>query len=199
MPESTNNNELPDKCHQCGVSTKAFLTHCIHCDAQFKNSKSSKTITEFYRNLITAEKEFTKEKEILEKKIELISSLHIPRWENDTLGFLSLALPSMNKVKVTFWDRIPGSKNNYRSKYITAWRKHCEEIIMDTQSISDESIREIFHAYAKTLGLAMPEYKEAKDAHAAMKNIGRGLNKISDYFDEHPEEEEEFMKKLKDI
>lgn len=39
----------------------------------------------------------------------------------------------------------------------------------------------------------------AKDAHTAMKNIAKNLDKISDYFDEHPEEEEEFMKTLKDI
>ena len=45
----------------------------------------------------------------------------------------------------------------------------------------------------------LPTNSEAKDAHTAMLNISKNLNKISDYFDEHPEEEEEFEKTLKDI
>lgn len=46
---------------------------------------------------------------------------------------------------------------------------------------------------------ASDSVEPAKDAHTAMKYIANDLNKISDYFDEHPDEEEEFMKKLKDI
>lgn len=44
-----------------------------------------------------------------------------------------------------------------------------------------------------------PSDPDAKDAHTAMLNISKNLNKISDYFDEHPDEEEEFMKTLKNI
>ena len=44
-----------------------------------------------------------------------------------------------------------------------------------------------------------PETSDPQNAHDAMKNIASNLNKISDYFDEHPDEEEEFEKKLKDI
>ena len=113
--EQIKNNKEGDiqKCPSCGSPVTSFSLTCNYCGHEFRNTKSSHTIQDFFKEFKIIPKE---------QQSNFINNYPIPNNKEDILEFLSLAIGNCNYSILV-------EKNTYKEREILAWQNKVNTII----------------------------------------------------------------------
>jgi Zn finger protein HypA/HybF involved in hydrogenase expression len=160
------------KCPQCAAAIESFSTICPYCDAELRDIKASKTISELHADLTKAEvagedefknkgfmekltNNFNSQSHVIKKKISILNSYPIPNTKEDILEFLVLAKSNVKGIKIDFSMRMMGAghKDNHIVQYRQAWIGKCDQIIAKARFSmkDDKSLLNEIESYAKEL------------------------------------------------
>lgn len=157
------------KCPSCGAPVPSFTTICEDCGHEFRNTKSSDAVNEFFKlfNKIPLEeksddgktgfwtadmKAEIKRKSISDKQVSLISSFPVPNSKEDILEFLALSLPHSTKK----YRKILGmtiAEDRPQENVSKAFKSKCKQIIIKARFSlkGDKKALEEIEYYAKQL------------------------------------------------
>lgn len=171
------------KCPSCGAPTQSFNTKCPECDHEFRDTQSTRSVTEFFKILgdnIDAKSEEDETNPLKavgkmyskmfseggmfgggktgEKERELIKNFPVPNNKEDILEFLSMGVPRARKKGNVFSQYFNQSaweeqKHNF---LVPIWHSKCEQLIIKARFAMKDDIEtlEQIEYYAKQLKIS---------------------------------------------
>jgi len=141
IPAQSNKEGNVKKCPSCGAPVQSFSLKCDECGHEFRNTESSQSIKEFYKQLKAAK---------IDERSTVISNFPIPNNKEDLIEFITLSIGNSrglddeernvyikNAFTATYKPEL-----HYRESEINAWQSKSEAAIMKAKLLfsSDEDI-----------------------------------------------------------